>query len=162
MPLTSAFTGFFFKANRPPLQTTTLVDVCLDHGALCASTPVCPLCGKKTVRQVVMFCDSLKSIGEVVSDVESEWVKQMAPEDVALIQEQVTFIETKLIDGEEDYDYFFVGPPSSYLTVSIFHNIETCDPTDITTPPDQQLVDRIIKAVGYHSWSMHFGTMIIM
>lgn len=155
---TFAYVGFYVKAKRPDNSGSILVNACPKHGEM--ETVFCPTCGLQTVPQS-KFIECLRSIAEIIYDPDADWVKEsVSAEDVEWIQQNVTFIQADQVNGDEDYDYFFIG--DDYVYVDDVSDGMVCD-IDISEEvcmPDPDEVRRVMKIVGYQSHSVHFGMLI--
>mgnify|MGYP001765814195 CR=1 FL=1 len=154
----SAYTGFYIKAKRPDNSGSVLVHACPKHGEMLVV--YCPICGLHTVPQA-KFVECLRSISEILYDPEADWIKEnVSEEDVEWIQQNVSFIEAGNINGDDDFDYFFIGDDYVHITDAWDGAVCNIDLTEDVCKPEQADVDRVLKIVGYQSYSMHFGTLV--
>lgn len=161
MPLgISAYIGFYIKAPCPDNSGTVLVNACPTHGEMnCA---FCPSCGERVVKQS-KFVESKNSISEVLYDPEGEFASTMSPEDVEFILENVTHIEASEIgDDDNCVDYFFLD--GDYVFADALDGAQiSIDLDEFASRPAnmrQEAITRIVKAVGYKSYQICFGTLI--
>jgi hypothetical protein len=154
----SAYTGFYIKAPRPDNSGSVLVSACPKHGEM--EVVFCPTCGLQTVPQA-KFIECLRSISELIYDPEADWIKEnVSEEDVEWIQRNVTFVDAGCINGDDDFDYFFIGDDFVYIEDAWDGAVQNIDLTEDVCKPEQEDVDRVLKIVGYQSYEMHFGTLI--
>ena len=155
---TSAYVGFYIKAKRPDNSGSVLVNACPKHGEM--ETVFCPTCGLHTVPQA-KFVECTRSIGEIIFAPETDWVLEMiSEEDAEWIRQNVAFVDSYHINGEDGFDYFFIG--DDYVCVDDVSDGVVCD-IDIGEEicmPDPDDVRRIMKILGYQSHSMQFGMLV--
>ena len=152
----SAYTGFYIKAPRPDCSGTVLVSVCPKHGDV--DVAFCPTCGEKVIKQA-KFIESKNSIAEILYDPEGEFASTLKPEDVEFIRQNVTHIEAENVNDDGDVDYFIIGDDYVYIDADN-GGVMGVDIEEVFHKPDQSDVDRIVKAIGYQTYQMQFGTLI--
>lgn len=153
----SAYTGFYIKAPRPLSSGTYLVDACPVHGEM--DVAFCPTCGHPVIKQA-KFRESNNSIAEVIYDPTGDFVSTLTPEDVVFIQQNVTHIEASNVNDDGDFDYFLIGDDYACNDRAEDGCVIEIDLNEVLHKPDQDVVDRIIKVMGYQSYVMQFGTLI--
>lgn len=154
----SAFTGYYIKAKRPDNSGPVFVNACRAHGEM--ETVFCPKCGLQAVRET-KFIECLRSINEIICDPEADWVNEnVSAEDVEWIQQNVTFVEADGINGDDDFDYFFICEDYVYVPDAWNGIVCDIDLTEDVCKPERGDVERVMKIVGYQQYSMHFGTLI--
>lgn len=154
----SAYTGFYIKAKRPDNSGSVLVSACPKHGEM--EVVFCPTCGLQAVPKA-MFVESLRSISELIYDPEADWINEnVSKEDVEWIQQNVTFIDAGNINGDDDYDHFFIGDDYVHIDDAWDGAVRDIDLAEDVCKPEQADVERVMKIVGYQSYIMHFGTLV--
>jgi len=152
----SAYTGFYIKAPRPLSSGTYLVDACPVHGEM--NVAFCPTCGHPVIKQA-KFRESNDSIAEIIYDPTGDFASTLTPEDVEFIQQNVTHIEASNVDDDGDFDYFLIGDDYVYADAENGVVMDV-DLDEVLHKPEQADIDRIIKAIGYQSYKLQFGTLI--
>lgn len=156
----SAYTGFYVKAKRPNNSGSVLVSACPKHGEM--DVVYCPTCGLHTAPQA-KFVESTRSIGEIILAPDTDWVLEMiSEEDAEWIRQNVSFVDPHFFNGEEDYDYFFIGDDYMYIDDAWNGAVQDIDLAEDVCEPEQEDVVRVLKIMGYLSYSMHFGTLILV
>ena len=69
----------------------------------------------------------------------------------------LTFVNN---NGDDDFDYFFIGDDYVHIDDAWDGAVCNIDLTEDVCKPEPADVDRVLKIVGYQSYSMHFGTLV--
>lgn len=150
----SAYTGFFIKAKRVRVPCHGVETVCPTHGKM--NTMFCSKCGAAAIQKPISGT-YLSSISEVISDPDCPWVAKLSPADVLYIQRNTGFIEPYEIQANEGYDHFLIGKRAAVIRGWGGSKVVNLDKI---VPPSQSMIDRIVKAVGYKDYKLHFGTLL--
>lgn len=152
----SAYTGFYIKAPRPDDSGTVLVNACPVHGEM--DVAFCPTCGEKIIKKA-KFVECKNSIAEVLYDPEGDFASTLSPEDAEFIRDNITYIEADNVNDDGDFDYFLIGGDYVYADAESGVVMDV-DIEEVLHKPEQADIDRIVKAIGYQSYKLQFGTLI--